>query len=323
MYTWMDDVEQAKSPVLNLDFPDPSLIEGPDQWYAFATASSNYGSWKLVQYATAPHPSGPWTYVNADLLKGYAGSWTDNVNVWAPDVRMVDDGTYVMYYTAALANSTGSKQTHCLGVATADEVGGPWSVDDEYWHCDEDRGGSIDSSGFQDDDDGTRWVVYKVDGNSDGNGGDCNNSVEPIQSTPIMLQQVAGDGVTKMGDPVQILDRTDADGPLVEAPNIIKASDGQYVLFYSSHCFNSPLYNVLYATASQVTGPYTRATGSFLKTGMFNLTSPGGGTSAIPESDGDHVMLFHGNCATPVGGSNRCLFVSNFTETGNGVLANR
>lgn len=316
----MENVQDSKTPVLSVDFPDPSMIKGADKWYAFATASTTQGTHKLVQYATAPAAAGPWTYVNADLLKGNAGAWTDQFDVWAPDVREVDNGTYVMYYTAALANNT---SVHCLGVATANNIEGPWSVDDdEYWHCDEDRGGSIDSSGFQDDDN-TRYVVYKIDGNSVGNGGSCDNTVAPIQSTPIMLQQVAGDGVTKIGDPVEILDRTDADGPLVEAPNIIKSSNGQYVLFYSSHCFTSTQYNVLYATADNVKGPYTRGSQALLETDMFNLTSPGGGTSTIPGDDNDDVMLFHANCPTDVGGSNRCLFVSNFTETGNAVLANR
>lgn len=318
-FTWMDNVQDTKAPVLNIDFPDPSMIKGANQWYAFATASTTHGTHKLVQYATAPVATGPWTYVNEDLLKGNSGAWTDQFDVWAPDVRMVDNGTYVMYYTAALANDT---SVHCLGVATADEIEGPWQVNDEYWHCDEDRGGSIDSSGFEDDD-STRYVVYKIDGNSDGNGGSCDNTVAPIKSTPIMLQQVAGDGTTKIGDPVEILDRTDADGPLVEAPNIVKSSNGQYVLFYSSHCFTSTEYNVLYATADNVKGPYTRSSQAFLETDMFNLTSPGGGTSTVPGENNDDVMLFHANCPTNVGGSNRCMFVSNFTETGNNVLANR
>lgn len=311
-FTWLDDVDAAKTPALNLDFPDPSLIEGPDKWYAFATASAG----KRVQYATAPAPAGPWTYVDQDLLPE-PGSWTDKVDVWAPDIRMVDNGTYVMYYTAALANNTA---VHCLGIATADKIEGPWQVDDEPWQCDEDLGGTIDSSGFEDAD-GTRYVVYKVDGNSKGNGGSCDNTVAPIKSTPIMLQKVAGDGTTKIGAATQILDRIDADGPLVEAPNIIKSSNGNYVLFYSSHCFTSTGYNVLYATAPSVTGPYTRGANPFLQTNMFNLTSPGGGTSTVGEKN--NVMLFHANCPTNQGGSNRCMFVSNFTETGTGVLANR
>ncbi|CRK23815.1 hypothetical protein BN1708_018068, partial [Verticillium longisporum] len=49
-----------------------------------------------------------------------------------------------------------------------------------------------------------------------------------------MLQEVGPDGFTKIGNPVQILDRTEADGPLVEAPDIVRLEDGTYVLFFSS-----------------------------------------------------------------------------------------
>ncbi|CAN8095336.1 unnamed protein product [Discula destructiva] len=311
------NAEETKSPALDLDFPDPSIIKGPDQWYAFATASGASGKPKLIQYAIAPEPTGPWTYVEADLLRGNAGNWTDQLNIWAPDVRMVDDGTYVLYYTGTVANNT---RLHCLGVATAAAIEGPWQAGDEYWHCDEDRGGSIDSSGFQDGGDGTRYVAWKIDGNALGNGGECGNTVEPIQSTPIMLQQVAGDGITKIGDPVQILDRTDADGPLVEAPNLVQGGDGRYVLFYSSYCFNTPKYNVLYATASNVEGPYTRAAKPLLETGSFNLTSPGGATSTIPGKNKDDTLLFHASCPTNRGGSNRCMFVANYMETNNGTI---
>lgn len=312
LYTWTTNVQKSLTPALNLDFPDPAITEGPDKWYAFATA----GNGKRIQYATAPDPSGPWTYVNRDLLPS-PGSWTNGVDVWAPDVRKVDDGSYVMYYTAALkTNAT----IHCLGVATADNIAGPYTVDNDYWHCDEDKGGSIDSSGFVDKD-GTRYVTWKVDGNSFGNGGECDNTVAPIKATPIMLQKVEGDGVTKVGAPVQILDRDTTDGPLVEAPNLVISNDGKYVLFHSSHCFTSTGYNVLYATATSVAGPYTKSTQPLLETGMFNLTSPGGGTSTVGQNL--NTMLFHANCPTDRGGSNRCMFVSNFTETGTSVLANR
>lgn len=308
MFTWLSATEEAKSPVLNHDFPDPSIIKGTDGYYAVATASGSV----RVQVAKASNPEGPWSMLDQDLFTD-AGAWTNGKDIWAPDIRQVDNGSYVMYYTAQLSNST----RHCLGVATSNAILGPWATSDEPWHCDHDLGGTIDSSGFQDEADGTRWVVYKIDGNSIGNGGSCDNTVAPIKDTPLMLQQVAGDGVTKIGAATQILGRTDDDGPLVEAPNIIKSSAGRYILFFSSHCFTSTDYNVKYATATSVTGPYTRGQEALLETNDFNLTSPGGGTSL----DEGGLMVFHANC--DAGGSNRCMYVSNFTESGTNVLANR
>jgi hypothetical protein len=72
-----------------------------------------------------------------------------------------------------------------------------------------------------------------------------------------MLQEVEADGVTPIGKPVQILDRDDSDGPLVEALDIVRTAEGVYILFHSSHCFTSPQYDVRYATATNVMGPYT------------------------------------------------------------------
>lgn len=308
MFTWLGATESVKEPSLNHDFPDPSIINGTDGWYAVATASGSV----RVQVAKAATPSGPWSLLNMDLFTD-AGAWTDGKDIWAPDIRQVDDGSYVMYYTGQLGNST----RHCLGVATSKAILGPWTTSATPWHCDYDLGGTIDSSGFLDESDGSRWVVYKIDGNSIGNGGSCDNTVAPIKATPLMLQRVAGDGVTKIGAPTQILDRTDDDGPLVEAPNIIRSSAGKYILFFSSHCFTSSDYNVKYATATSVTGPYTRGGEALLETNDFNLTSPGGGTSV---NEGG-LMVFHANCNA--GGSNRCMYVSNFTESGTNVLANR
>jgi beta-xylosidase len=104
------------------------------------------------------------------------------------------------------------------------------------------QGGAIDPSGFQDAD-GTRYVVYKIDGNNIGHGGSCNNGVAPIVPTPIMLQQVESDGITLVGGAQEILTNGEYDGPLVEAPSLSRISDpssagGQlYILFFSSNCF--------------------------------------------------------------------------------------
>jgi len=139
---------------------------------------------------------------------------------------------------------------------------------------------------FQDTD-GTRYVVYKVDGSALGGGGSCGNA-NGAYATPIMLQQMEADGVTPTSDPQQILDRIESeDGPLVEAPVVI-LKNGNYVLFYSSHCFNDPAYDIRYATVPSIVGPYTRK-GAIISPSDYGLVSPGGAT---PLPDGD-FMVFH------------------------------
>ena len=150
------------------------------------------------------------------------------------------------------------------------------------------QGGAIDAAGFADSD-GSLYVVYKVDGNSLGGGGICGNG-DLSHPTPIMLQAVEADGVTPTGDPTEILNRDAADGPLVEAPDLILV-DGTYYLFFSSNCFNGPDYDTSYATASAVGGPYTKASSPLLVSGGDGgaLNSPGGATAG---PDGTQ-MVFH------------------------------
>lgn len=194
-----------------------------------------------------------------------------------------------MYYSGEAQSDL---RHHCVGVAVSKgtDPTGPYIPAETPFACHLDQGGAIDPAGFHDKD-GAWYVAYKVDGNSIGHGGDCNNGVAPLKPTPILLQRVTDDGVTPLGEPVQILDRDDSDGPLVEAPNLVLHGD-TYYLFYSTHCFTDPTYDVRYATASSITGPYKKTGNQLVKTGDDSLSSPGGGTVC---SCGDRI-LFHGFC---------------------------
>jgi beta-xylosidase len=300
-----------KSPILALNFPDPSILHDPDgTWYAFATA----GAGKQIQAATAPSPSGPWTYLpHLDVLPS-TGPWTTGENTWAPDVRRIGEGRYVMYYSGQHARA-GGRGPYCIGVAVSPSPLGPYVASPEPWACADEEGGIIDPSGFLDPRTGRRYVVYKIDGNSIGRGGSCGNGVVPRVPTPIMVQEVdAADGVTKVGRPVMILDREEVDGPLVEAPSLAYLEgrdgdgEGRYVLFYSSHCWIEGGYNVNYATAEGVLGPYRKSRyNPLLETGDFGLTAPGGATVV----DREGRLVFHANC--PEG---RCMFEVEFLVDG-------
>jgi beta-xylosidase len=271
-------------PAINHDFPDPALIWVPSEntWYAFATN----GDGKHIRIAKSADFNN-WNTNVADPLPRL-GSWAaqSNSNVWAPMVMQLDNGSFVMYYSATSA-STGS---HCIGVATSGNAAGPYTPRSESFACHADQGGAIDAAGHRAPD-GTFWVVYKVDGNNKGHGGSCNNGNPPIVSTPIMLQQVAADGFTHIGSPRQILDRDDGDGPLVEAPSLIHVGN-YWFLFFSSGCYAENTYDLSYATATSVTGPYTKArapNAPLLVTGSYGLKAPGSATFA---KDGSKVV-FH------------------------------
>ncbi|KAK3632528.1 hypothetical protein LTR56_016271 [Elasticomyces elasticus] len=298
------------SPIMDgRNFPDPAIIKVADGWHAFATNVKKDGSWIHVPMAKSPDYK-KWTYRDGVDAMPKLAAWVDpnSPRVWAPDVVQLGDGTFIMYYTAASKRQT---DIHCVSWAHSKKLEGPY-VDNlkEPWVCPYATGGAIDPAGYTNKD-GTRWVVYKIDGNAVGHGGSCNNNVEPIVSTPIMLQQVNGaDGHTKIGSPIQLIKNDKADGPVVEAPALTYLG-GKYVLFFSSNCFATTLYDVSYATADHIKGPYTKY-GPLFVTGTLGMISPGGLDIAM---NGDHA-IWHG--ATSNG---RGSYTALLSMKGNQVIA--
>lgn len=226
-----------------------------------------------------------------------------------------------MYYSDEIATAPAH---HCVGVATSNIVTGPYIPQNTPFACPLAQGGAIDPDGYQDPLDGSRYVVYKVDGNSIGHGGDCMNTVAPIVPTPLMLQKVDKDGVTQLGGPVELLDRDDLDGPLIEAPSLHRSPEGIYFLFFSSNCFSGPKYDTSYATASSVWGPYTKSEAPLFITGdgpaSYPMAGPGGadiikdGTRIVLHSHLDNDMGF-------VGYTPRGMFTAELTFSGTSVSA--
>ncbi|CAK3836146.1 glycoside hydrolase family 43 [Lecanosticta acicola] len=285
------------------NFPDPSIINVNDVWYAFATRT--IGSTIHVQVATSTDFE-TWSMRYNDDGSQFDAlpdlpSWVDDSTVlsskvWGPDVNVLDDGTYIMYYSAT---TTSDNTKHCVAAATSSTVQGPYTPQSGTLFCPLAKGGAIDPAGFNDN--GQRYIVYKVDGNSIGNGGSCGNDVSPYVSTALLLQPVTSDGYTLQGTATTLLDNAGAsDQGIVEAPALVK-SGSTYVLFFSSGCYTTGNYNVDYATASSLEGPYTRAGSALIVTGTSGLTAPGG---ADVTKDGER-LIFHATY-----GSGRALYTS-------------
>ncbi|RGP77122.1 hypothetical protein FLONG3_4637 [Fusarium longipes] len=231
-----------------------------------------------MQVATAKDLLGDWHLHDEDALPDKG--WTTGQHTWAPDIRRIENGDYIVYLSPEIEEGR-----HCIGVARSKNATGPYKYDNRPLICGPDGyKGAIDASGFRDPDTGKNHLIYKLEGDASG----------PTGGTPIMLQEVEGDGTTFVGDPVKIFDRIgEEDGVLVEAPNIVKLGNGKYVLFFSSHDFRDPKYNVKYAYADKLSGPYQRASEPLIKAPDFGLNAPGGATSNV---DGD-ILVFHGWCS--------------------------
>ncbi|KAF2674000.1 glycoside hydrolase family 43 protein [Microthyrium microscopicum] len=318
-------VSLVKSPpdlVISQDFPDPSVINVDGVWYAFATQNNLYH----IQIARSDDWNN-WSVLDKDAL-GSLPSWVDQNTpaVWAPDIIERPDGTFVLYFSATVSGTS----HHCVGVATSKEIEGPYQADARPLACPDPlgsgrsinpspyftspgRGGAIDASGFKDVN-GSLFVLFKVDGNSLGIAdGQCNNGGDESQKvpTPIMVVPVQDDGFTPKSSAIQILDRGPEDGPLIEAPSLYITSDGSYNLLYSSNCYLSASYSIKFASASSVTGSYTKIGNLASTNSSIGLIAPGGADAA---ADNQHVV-FHGNL--PQGG--RGMYATTITRSQKGT----
>jgi len=299
-------VASVTGPVIKPNFPDPAVLKVGNELYAYSTTSGG----KNIPWARSTNEGLNWTVGTTDALPN-VGSWGNGGrNTWAPHAIDRGDGTYILYYAA----ESPSQGTHCVGAASSSSPSGPFNPGTSPIGCQTAKGGSIDPSGFQDVD-GTRYVVYKVDGNSLGGGGGVCNNADGRHPTPILLQKLQGDGLTPAGDPVQILDRSTEDGALVEAPNIVH-QDGVYFLFFSSHCYLTSNYDIRYATATKLMGPYTKATNPLKATGDNGLNAPGG-LSVLPSNNS--FAVFHATSNTnPL---TRPMYIAEITYNGNSASA--
>ncbi|KAI0139377.1 glycoside hydrolase family 43 protein [Hypoxylon sp. NC0597] len=227
-------------PVMDISFPDPTLLIDGKVWYAYATSSDNHGHIPLA----VSNDGNKWTWTKKDAMPD-VGPWIDpsNRGIWAPSVFKNDNGKYVMYFSG---KRTGARR--CAGVATADSAQGPFKVTNKPLICDDAGGGIIDPVQF--DDGKNRWIIWKVDGNALGGKTTCTGGPKTgdYKPTPIKIQKVSRDGMTLQGNPKTILNHNgEADDGVVEGPAMWKRKPGSYVLFFSTHCYSSDKYDIQYA----------------------------------------------------------------------------
>lgn len=256
------------NPVFDEDFPDPAVIEADGGYYAYATnsrlgnvpalTSSDLVSWE---------PAG-------DAMPVLA-PWVTGGRTWAPEIAVHAPDRYVLYYTA-LGTASGRQ---CVGVAVATSPAGPF-VDDsaEPLICQAGEGGSIDASPFTDAD-GTRYLLWKNDGNAIG------------VDTWIYAQPLSEDGLSLLGSPVQLMKQDQPwEGNLVEAP-FLWLRDGTYYLFYSANAYDSADYAVGYAVCDGPLGPCRKPADAPILVSSDDAAGPG--HCVLIEKDGRTWMVHH------------------------------
>eukprot|EP00049_Salpingoeca_infusionum_P008039 m.129921 g.129921 ORF g.129921 m.129921 type:complete len:130 (-) comp13895_c0_seq15:1926-2315(-) len=110
--------------------------------------------------------------------------------------------------------------------------------------------GNIDASFFLDQATNTSYLIWKRDGNGH----------FPPVPTPIFIQPLSRDGLTREGNQSQMITNDQRwEGPLVEGPWLIFSEvESMYYLFFSANGFTSPKYAIGVARSVTVVGPYTK-----------------------------------------------------------------
>lgn len=225
------------------DVPNPFVLVDGGRYYLYASQIGIYSPAIPVRVSDRPDAWPPQASA-VDALP-HIPDWAQWGLTWAPDVRKVGDH-YVMWFTSLLRYPDPTKQ--CIGVAQAATPLGPFQPADKPIVCQLDRGGSIDPRSFVDRD-GSLWLVWKSDDNSD---------VDGTSHSSIYSQHLAADGMSLVGARHRILDADQPwEGRIVEAPQLWR-HNGDYWLFYSANWFNQPVYSIGVAHCDGPAGPCTK-----------------------------------------------------------------
>lgn len=269
-----------RNPVLDRDFPDPAVLEGPDgAYYTYATETVVNGQFYNIQVARSSDLVN-WSWAGDAFPEGV--TWAENGrSYWAPHV-VYDGGQsrYLMYYSA----HHDQNDEKCLSVAVADSPLGPFSDEREPLRCEEGFA-AIDPMVFEDPKSDSTYLYWGSHGE------------------PIRVQLLADDWTDfargTRPRPVLHPDPDEPYGSLIEGA-WVTYRDGRYYLFFSGDncCGEQAHYAVMVARAEHPTGPFemlgeVRGTGrSTIVTANQTWLAPGH-NSVVRDAAGTDWMLYH------------------------------
>ncbi len=274
------------NPVLDANFPDPTLIKARDGfYYAYATQGEVDGKMHNIQMARSANLA-QWEQLGDALPEKPV--WASRTqDFWAPHVTE-QDGRFFLYYSAKpdIALEDG-KSGLCLAVATADAPQGPFRDIGKPLQCG-DGFINIDPMSFDDPESGKRLLYW-------GSG-----------FAPIKVRELAADRVSFKEDApaidlVSVIPDEDPENyqRLVEGAWVVRR-DGYYYLFYSGDncCGPKAHYAIMVARSRSATGPFetlaqaTGAKNSVILKADRKWLAPGH-NSIIEDASGRSFIVYH------------------------------
>jgi len=273
--------ENAKhNPVINRDFPDPTVINVNGTYYAYATQGTHNGKMNNIQVA-----------VSKDLFKWeYEGdalpqkpTWASNTqSFWAPDVLYDSSiSQYVMFYSA---KNNDTSLNMCIGVAFSKNPLGPFI--DKGSPILEGKGFSnIDPMAMIDPQTGKRILYWGSD------------------FAPIKVRELNDDWKSfedgSVAKPVLFPNKEKDYSKLIEGA-WVDYHDGKYYLYYSGDncCGNRANYAVMVARSDNAFGPFERlgeanGTGSSVILEKDSSWFAPGHNSIVKDNKGNSWIAYH------------------------------
>jgi Glycosyl hydrolases family 43 len=274
-------VAASSTPAFNGDAPDPDVVYDPGTgsggtYFAFSTGTSlaSYLQVLCDGGSTPGAPASGWAPCDGFPFGASAlpdpPAWEQLGTQNAPGVYEWH-GTWILFYTAAVAGHADDSGYNCLSVATNTDLT-PMSpsftdISTGPLLCDSQLGGAIDPAPFVDPATGLPYLVWKTnDGGSD-------------QAARLWAQALGPDGMTLVGQPQLLESQDSADFPFettIENPQMFEAG-GHYFLNFSAGIWDSSSYTEAAVQCAGPMGPCDLpAHGPFLYS-YNDVAGPGGG----------------------------------------------
>jgi GH43 family beta-xylosidase len=271
-----------QNPVAPTDCPAPGVIHDGTKYVAACTSGGAADAFPLKTSADLVR----WTSAGSIFPSAQKPSWASG-DYWAPEIHRVGS-QYVAYFTARHVDGRLS-----IGAATSPSALGPFT-DIGHPLVHDASMGMIDATELEDAG-GTRYLVWKADGNAVG------------QPTPIYGQALSADGLSVVGSRTTLItNNLSWEGGVVEGPWVV-AKNGYFYLFYSGNAYYNGTYAVGVARATAPLGPYQKAGAPILTT---NATWVGPGHCSVLDTPaGNTAMIYHAWRAGDVNGPGDARFL--------------